>query len=144
MDIALIIDYVVDVLLHGEGISKKSDPNIIMEGIDKEVLGLLEKRWKPPTKRLNMIDFVKLMASVVPHTSDEVLFIVIGLIELYRDVLISTNSSANDVLLSDITSYICEHCQTTIETTIPERRIPAACKFQLNLDRVRQIDIDAP
>jgi hypothetical protein len=67
-----------------------------------------------------------------------------GLIELYRDILISTNTNANDILIGDVTSYICERGDGIEPLMVPEKRIPAPRRFELNLDRVREIDIDAP
>jgi len=92
-----------------------------------------------------MVDFVKLLASVVEHKQNELLFLVMGLIELYKDILISTNSMHNDLLMSDITSFICERCQQDdFVVQIPEKRIPIPCRFELNKERIREIDIQAP
>lgn len=57
---------------------------------------------------MNMIEFVKLFVSIIDHKQNEILYLVMGLIEIFKDMVISTNSNQNSLLITDITSYICE------------------------------------
>lgn len=72
------------------------------------------------------------------------LFLIMGLVELYRDILISS-ANQEDILKSDITSYVSDRCNLDpFDQRLKEKRIPVPRKFELNLDRIREIDIDAP
>lgn len=57
---------------------------------------------------MNMIDFVKLLVSIIEHKKKELIFLVIGLIELFKEIVISTNGNRNELTITDITSFICE------------------------------------
>ena len=123
----------------------KAYPQNIMDQIEKEQLLLIEKKWANPTRKMNMIEFVQLLVSIIDHKQSEILYLVMGLIEIFKDMVISTNSDQNSLLITDITSYICEKTeQQDYELKIQEQRVPAPRKFEQNIDRIRHIDVDAP
>lgn len=76
-----------------------------------------------------MVEFIKIMVQIVHHKQPELLFLVMGLIELFKDIVAA--SQENELALSDVTSYVCTN-ETTQTTMIAQQLIPEPKKFNLN------------
>lgn len=108
----------------------------ILELIERDELLVMEKLW--PTRRVNMVEFIKIMISVVHHKQCELLYLVMGLIELYKDVVATCQQ--NELSLADVTSYVCQ-VEPASNAMIPQYQIPEPKKFTLNKTRIREIDV---
>ncbi|CAD8096929.1 unnamed protein product [Paramecium primaurelia] len=139
MSVNQIIEQVLASMLDFENtdfkLSKKSQ---ILELIEREELLVMERQWPP--KRLNMVEFIKLMIPIVHHKQSELLYLVMGLIELYKDVV--AISQQNELSLQDVTSYVCQ-VDTSENTMVPQRLISDPKKFNLNKTRIREIDVES-
>jgi hypothetical protein len=75
--------------------------------IEREELAKLEKKWKDKSARLSLVDFVKLFLTVLDHNNIELLFMVIGLTELFKEIMASKSYNKPEILFDDITTFIC-------------------------------------
>ena len=60
----------------------------ILDLLERDELLILERSW--PHKRVNMVEFIKIMISIVHHKPSELLYLVMGLIELFKDIVASS------------------------------------------------------
>lgn len=58
-------------------------------------------------KGIDVVDFVKLLLSIIPHTEDQTLYITAGIIDLFKDIC-ETYSLNNLVKGIDVLNYIVE------------------------------------
>ena len=68
------------------------DHTFIANLIEKDILISLEKRWTEREKKISIIEFIKMFTALIRHTSKELLFLVIGLIDLFKEMLASTST----------------------------------------------------
>jgi hypothetical protein len=75
---------------------------------DRDQIQLISQNIKEiDTKGIDVVDFVKLLLSVIPHGEDQTLYITAGIIDLFKDIC-ETYSLPNLVKGNDVLNYIVE------------------------------------
>jgi hypothetical protein len=122
-----------------------ADCNYLASLFEKEQLIQLEKKWEAKKAKKSLLEFVRVMVGLLQHNNEDLLFLVMGLIDLYREVQALANTTA-EVALADVTNFICSSGDPVgdLPTKIQEFRVPDPKKVGVNKARVRAIDIEAP
>jgi len=96
-------------------------------------------------KGIDLIDFCRAFLNMIQHEEDETLYIVIALIDLFKDICETFNLS-NMVNSKDVLNYIVENFlnKNPVSHTIPTRMLPEKKKFNDDPSRIREIDTNAP
>ncbi|CAD8098769.1 unnamed protein product [Paramecium sonneborni] len=140
MSVNQIIEQVLQNMIDTENTDfRLSKQGNILELIERDELLVMERLW--PQRRVNMVEFIKIMISVVHHKQCELLYLVMGLIELFKDIVAACQQ--NELSLSDVTSYVCQ-VEPITNNIVPQMLIPEPKKFELNKSRIRDIDVNAP
>lgn len=140
----------------------KFSKNWVLAAIEESnEIKLIEQRFKDYDARgTDIVDFVRIFLSIIEHTEEETLYIVIGLIDLFKEICeafnLSTNVKSSDVLnfIVDVMSFYTNECynvnllkQTFIHANassshlIPTRKVPEKRRFGNEQNHIREIDI---
>lgn len=98
-----IVDYSDD---GGRPMILKYDKSYIIDMLEGEKMKLLETKFGEFDKKgVDIIDFVKIFLNVLEHSEHETLYLIVGLIDIFKEISEHRNM-ATHVKLADFTSYI--------------------------------------
>lgn len=115
--------------------------------IEKDKITQMERAFKDYDKKgVDIIDFVRIFLNILEHQSQETLYLIMALVELFRIISESLNM-ASYLKYQDITNYICD---SYIENSMDDyllktKQFPETKKFTGNKKpEIREIDLNAP
>lgn len=103
---SLIVGIIEQYDENGTPMITKYDRGYIIDMLDGEKMKKLEEKFEDfDVKGVDIIDFVKIFLSVIEHTENETLFLIVGLIDIFKEI--SENiGMATYVKINDFSSYI--------------------------------------
>ena len=92
----------------GDPLLNKFGPDWLVEKLNGKMLSDIEQKFKEyEAKGVDVIDFVKILLSSFAHQQSETIYLVVSLVELYKNITESFNITEN-VRFKDFTNFIVE------------------------------------
>lgn len=90
----------------GRPLLKKYDSSWLLEVLNADKLAIIESKFKEyDKKRVDLIDFCKVFLSVFDHSQDETLYLVLTLIDLFKETCEYYNLEEY-IFFKDFTNFV--------------------------------------
>lgn len=86
-----------------------------------EVIKELENSQLNSRKGCDIVDFVRILINVIPHYPNENLYIIIGIIDLFKEI--SQSKIIDYVKLQDVTDFLCQNYDLIFKDPTPKIQV---------------------
>ncbi|EGR31881.1 hypothetical protein IMG5_100300 [Ichthyophthirius multifiliis] len=128
---------------HNINLYEQLNKDFIFQMLDREKIEELENQFS--SKSIDIIDFVKFFSTKQKYKEDEILYIIMASIDLFKSITEKLQFTQK-INLQDITSYICDQQQDKnySQYKIQTFNFPEQQKYNINPTKIRYVDINMP